>query len=1523
MKRIAKSQFYFLFIFCFVVLLTSNKLYAQCDVTTPSFEVDLSADPDSVWTTTSISRADSCCNRQASNETCIRFNVTLNSNADRIVMYITNPSPVSALYYYIDCDSVSYMLGDTVSFPAGPHTITYCKSGTDQPTYAIGSVRALIVDTKFYVPDSAFRSFLQITYSTFMVGDSLIKDSAATLTGTLNCSNYNIYDLSGIEYFVNITDLTATSNNLTSINVTQNTKLTKLFLNYNNINVFPDISNNLLLEWIYITSNSLPSFPDVSNHTNLQYLSFNYNNIDSLPSFANNTQLRTIGFAGNNLTSIPDLSNNTALTTLSVPQNQLTSIPNISMLTSLTTLFIHSNQLTQVPDLTTLVNLKSLYFGNNPLNSFPDLSANSALEWLSFDNVGASDLQDLSHLTAINTVYLTSNKYDFSDALGLRIIDQLPTLVNFFNTPQLPFGTQGTFNAYTGDSLILSIAAQDSATGYQWYRYGSLVPGATNITLVLPSFQSTDSGSYTCRSYGTALSASVMIKGTGVNEFESDTFFVNWLGNASPLVVDAGIDQTICPGDSTQLNAVVTGGTLPYFYSWSPSTGLSSSTVANPLVTIGSSTTYYLTVTDTLGIIASDTIIITSSMNVGYTVSGDSCLGGTYSFTNTGASPSSCGMNCPTFYWDFGDGTTTNGFTSSEANPSHIYSAAGTYTVSFSIFDGSCSDTITKNVTVYDCGCSLGIVTTSTDESCKSSCDGSALVSGYSGSLPYTYRWSNGATGSSISSLCPGTYTITVTDDSSCQKTQSVTVNSGFDLAVGFNYVGDTCINNAISFTNTGAASNSCGMGCPTFFWNLGDGNTSTAENPTNTYVSQGSYIVYQTLSGLGCTVMDSQQVIITTCTSPLSIISIVDTVLCGGDSIQLSSVATGGVPPYSYLWSPNNWMNDSVAISPMVSPDSSIWYVITITDSVGTQTVDSVFVDVSHINPVADFTYLQVDSLTVNFYDSSQNAFAYEWNLGWMGGGTFTTLQNPSFTYPYGGSYNVCLVAYDSIGACSNEYCQLVNVDSSCFINVNATITNASCNGSCDGSISVNVACGAVPYSYSWNTGQTTSSISNLCVGIYTVTVTDSIGSSAILQSTIVEPTNLGITVVANDVSCGLNDGSACASAFGGVPPYSYKWATGDTSACVSFLSVGNYTLSATDANGCKGGGNFSISDSAGCDLVWPGDANNDLVANIYDIFPIGLGYNQTGIPRDSISTAWQGWPSQDWSNSFASGLNHKYADCDGDGKIFYNDVFAIADNYGLTHAKSKSSRSPGSPQLFFSFARDTMNAGDSIVARINLGKPSAPVNQIFGIAFTINFNPLLIDSSSITIDFDSSQFGSTTDTSIIKITHIDANGGKIDIGIIRTDGNNVMVQGTVAKLRFVIIDNISGKDTVAAMMDLSFGDIEAIKTNEDTVLLDPVPYSSPIMQGSTGNMEWSELNEKVKMFPNPAQDYLHIEVNDNLQLQELCIINILGEVVYYEKPSDQDQLFIMLNNLPEGMYFCTISTDQGSISKRFTIIR
>ncbi|HOI01138.1 MAG TPA: T9SS type A sorting domain-containing protein, partial [Bacteroidales bacterium] len=81
--------------------------------------------------------------------------------------------------------------------------------------------------------------------------------------------------------------------------------------------------------------------------------------------------------------------------------------------------------------------------------------------------------------------------------------------------------------------------------------------------------------------------------------------------SAPTVVVSLGADKSICQGDTTQLNAVVSGGVPPYTYSWSPATSVNNATLPNPLAFPVVNTTYSVTVTDQNSDSGTDDIIVT------------------------------------------------------------------------------------------------------------------------------------------------------------------------------------------------------------------------------------------------------------------------------------------------------------------------------------------------------------------------------------------------------------------------------------------------------------------------------------------------------------------------------------------------------------------------------------------------------------------------------------------------------------------------------------------------------------------------------------------------------------------------------------------------------------------------------------------------------------------------------------------------------------------------------------------------
>lgn len=272
------------------------------------------------------------------------------------------------------------------------------------------------------IPNNIFKTYLLGNSAINTNGDNEIQLSeASAFMGTIDVINLGISDLTGIEAFTSLTVLKARSNNLTSLDITNNTALTLLDCGYNDIASL-DISNNTALIELQCSHNEL-SVLDVSNNTALTKLNTRTNNLTSL-DLSNNLALTELECSYNQLTSL-DLSNNIDLIILSCRNNQISSLDlsfntalidvvlsqnqistlDVSNNTSLGYLSCDGNQLTSL-DVSNNEILWKLACGNNQLN-FLDVSNNSIMTYLVCFNNQLTSLNIANgnnhNLTTLNT----------------------------------------------------------------------------------------------------------------------------------------------------------------------------------------------------------------------------------------------------------------------------------------------------------------------------------------------------------------------------------------------------------------------------------------------------------------------------------------------------------------------------------------------------------------------------------------------------------------------------------------------------------------------------------------------------------------------------------------------------------------------------------------------------------------------------------------------------------------------------------------------------------------------------------------------------------------------------------------------------------------------------------------------------------------------------------------------------------------------------------------------------------------
>ncbi|UMB59698.1 gliding motility-associated C-terminal domain-containing protein [Lutibacter sp. A80] len=223
------------------------------------------------------------------------------------------------------------------------------------------------------IPDTNFEQALIALGHDNVMDGAVLTANISGLT-SLNVSNKNIADLTGIEDFIALTRLEIYDNNLTTVDLSNNTDLEYLDV-YGNSLTSIDLSKNTDLNYLEISENSLTNV-DLSKNTDLDYFYAVNNNIATV-DLSKSIDLISLNLSGNSLTSI-DLSKNTDLIDLDLNDNSLTNI-DLSKNTALRQLFIHNNSLTNI-DLSKNTALTQLYIKKNNISSL-DISKNTNLNW--------------------------------------------------------------------------------------------------------------------------------------------------------------------------------------------------------------------------------------------------------------------------------------------------------------------------------------------------------------------------------------------------------------------------------------------------------------------------------------------------------------------------------------------------------------------------------------------------------------------------------------------------------------------------------------------------------------------------------------------------------------------------------------------------------------------------------------------------------------------------------------------------------------------------------------------------------------------------------------------------------------------------------------------------------------------------------------------------------------------------------------------------------------------------------------
>ena len=663
----------------------------------------------------------------------------------------------------------------------------------------------------------------------------------------------------------------------------------------------------------------------------------------------------------------------------------------------------------------------------------------------------------------------------------------------------------------------------------------TLIPGSIVMTGSPSTFSNLSAGTYTI----TASSVSGCTK-SGVATI-TEPIAINWTTNIKQNVTCNSINNGLIIS-----NAI--GGTGLLSYNLMP--GNVYSTTGNySSLTAG---TYTVTVTDVNGCSKSTSLIINqiTGLNINsFTKNNVNCFGlndGTALFSTGG------GLNPYTYTLMPGViSNTTGSFTGLAPN---------TYTIT--VLDAvSCASSTVFTITqptVLSLNAPLIV-----NPICNGVNTGSVSISATGGTPTILYQLNPGGisnTTGNFTSLYAGTYTVTATDSKYCSKTSQIVITQPPLITItNLITVNPNCNNVAIG----GSINFSANGGVAPLTYKLNTGTYQSGTSYSN--LSPGIYTI-TAKDANNCIATSTATISITNAptllnnTMPMSCLSNTDTIIVW---------AINGTPPYTYNLQPNNLSNNIG-----IFPNTGIGvYTISVIDASGC-TASLVLA----LNPPPGLLWagFQVTNVPCNGVgtgslqcSATSGTPIYTYQIAPSNStnttGTFSNLPLNTYT-----------VTVTDVLGCTNSSVTTISILPSITFNL-PTKTTVKCNGGNDGSISVTTIGGTGSKNYILTPGavsNTTGNFMNLTANTYTIKVTDASGCSNTTSVIISEPPILAIAnITSTPPNCApTGNGSITVNATGGILPYEYKLNTGfyQSDSTISNLSIGNYTITVKDSNGC-----------------------------------------------------------------------------------------------------------------------------------------------------------------------------------------------------------------------------------------------------------------------------------------------------------------------------------------------------------------
>ncbi|NJL75447.1 MAG: hypothetical protein HC892_10885 [Saprospiraceae bacterium] len=533
--------------------------------------------------------------------------------------------------------------------------------------------------------------------------------------------------------------------------------------------------------------------------------------------------------------------------------------------------------------------------------------------------------------------------------------------------------------------------------------------------------------------------------------------------------------------------------------------------------------------------------------------------------------------------------------------------------------------TATQTVTIGGTVAAYSVTPASTNIVCNGQSTGRASVT-VTGGTNITYKWSHGPTTADVTNLAAGTYTVTITDATSCISTRQFTITQPAPINANITKTDISCDGSTLGsamvaptggngnftyvWSNNQTTPSITGLPLGTYTVTITDARecrqtastqivgpasaltaTTTAQATCNgaatgsaTVVASGGFGTYtyrwsnsQTTAtainlaagNYQVTVSDNggcvRMVSVTVNQLPAIVINkTTQNISCKGATDGRATVTpTGGAAPYRYAWSVTGAGTTATAIA---LPEGT--HTVTITDANNCTKVETIVIGspnqlVANISAVTN----ECSSGAATSLRASATGGTSPYTYRWSNNATTSVIANLA-------QQNYTVTITDSKGCTATRAINVTSISNALGAEVES-VTNVTCKGRRDGAIQVVAFGGVGGYTYNWSVQGAANSptISGLSGGTYTVTVSDTDDTCPqVLTISVEEPDSLKLSIEKTNVSCnGLSDGTLNASVTGGNSDFTYQWSNNTNSSSLAGLKAGTYQITVTDKNGCS----------------------------------------------------------------------------------------------------------------------------------------------------------------------------------------------------------------------------------------------------------------------------------------------------------------------------------------------------------------